>query len=189
MSSRYVEPGKSRIVTERVDGVEQLRIPFRRQWFALVFISVWLTGWTFGGIAAIGEVVVSHEPFLLVWLGFWALGWVFAAGTVALQLGGSEIIRVAGRDLETSVGVGPWRWRKLYRGDQIRHLRSSDPNPMGWPFWSQQLPFPGMMRAGAIKFDYGAKTIAAAGAIEEAEGRTVVDWLRPRLPRSAAEGE
>ena len=89
MSSRYVEPGKSRIVTERVDGVEQLRIPFRRQWFALVFISVWLTAWTFGGIAAMAEMVVSPEPFLVLWLAFWAVGWVFAAGTVAMQLGGS----------------------------------------------------------------------------------------------------
>jgi hypothetical protein len=187
MSSRYVEPGKSSIVTERVDGVEQLRIPYRRQWFVLIFLSVWLTGWSFGGIAALGEMVVSPEPFLVVWLAFWAVGWVFAAGTVAMQLGGSEIVRVAGRDLETSVGVGRWRWRRLYRGDQIRHLRSSDPNPLGWPFRAQQMSFPGMTRAGAIKFDYGARTIAAAGAVDEAEGRTIVEWLRPKLPRSAVE--
>jgi hypothetical protein len=186
MAGRYIEPEQTRIRSERVDGVEQMRIPFRRNWFALIFLSVWLTGWTFGGIAAMGDLVVSGEPFLFVWLIFWALGWVFAAATVAMQIAGSDIIRVVGRDLETSVGVGKLRFRKLYRGDQIRHLRSSDPNPMGFPWRVQQFPFTGA-KAGAIKFDYGAKTICAAGSAEEAEGRMIVEWLRPKLPRSAVE--
>lgn len=39
----------------------------------------------------------------------------------------------------------------------------------------------------AAKFDYGAETIYAAGGVDEADGRTIVDWLRPRLPRSATD--
>ncbi len=188
MSSPYVEPQQCSFIREQVDGAEQLRIPFRRQWFALVFISVWLVFWTIGGIAAMGALVVSGEPFLVLWLAFWALGWVFAAVTVALQIGGSEIIRVVGgRDLEISVGAGRWRWRKLYRGDQTRPLTSSDPNPMGWPFRAQQLQFPGMTKMGSVKFDYGAKTIRAAASVDEPEGRMIVEWLRLKLPRSATE--
>lgn len=186
MPSRYVEPQHCRFIRERVGGAEQLRVPFQRQWFSLVFISVWLIFWTLGGIAAMGALVVSGQPFLVVWLAFWALGWVFAAVTVALQLGGSEIIRVIGRDLEISTGVGRWRIRRLYRGDQIRRLRSSDPNPFGWPFRAQQLPWAGM-KAGSIKFDYGAKTISAAGSVDEAEGRMILDWLGPKLPTAASD--
>jgi hypothetical protein len=188
MSSHYVEPQSACFIEERVDGAEQLRIPFRRQWFALIFISVWLTFWTVSGVAAMGALILSREPFLVLWLAFWSLGWVFAAVTVAMQIGGCEIIRVVGgRDLEISIGAGRWRFRKLYRGDQIRNLASSDPNPMGIPFRVQQLPFPGVGRGGAIKFDYGAKTVRAALTLDEAEGRMIADWLRSKLPRNATE--
>ena len=197
MGTRYVEPQEKRFISEHVDGVEQVRIPFRRNWFALIFLCVWLTFWTMGGIVAGGVLLMSlfgqpsaggqADPFLAVWLIFWAIAWVFAAMNVALQLGGSEILKVEGRDLDISVGVGRWRWRKVYRGDEIRKLRSSDPNPMGWPFGARAMTFPGFNRAGAIKFDYGARTIRAAGSVDEPEGQMIVEWLRPKLPRTAAE--
>jgi hypothetical protein len=186
MGTRYVEPQSSRFVQERIDGAEQIRIPMRRNWFVLIFLSFWICGWTIGGVAAMYEVSRDFNWFLVFWLGGWALGWAFAAVTIASQIAGSEIIRVLGRDLETSIGVGRIRWRRLYRGDHIRNLRSSDPNPMGWPFRFQQTNI-FRPRAGAIKFDYGSQTICAATSAEEAEGRMVVDWLRPRLPRTATE--
>ena len=185
MGTRYVEPQSSRLLQERIDGVDQIRIPMRRNWFVLIFISFWICGWTVGGITAIYQLSTNFDWFLIFWLGGWALGWVFAAATICSQIAGSEIIRVLGRDLETNVGVGKLRWRRLYRGDHIRNLRSADPNPMGWPFRTQQMnPF--RPRAGAIKFDYGSQTIFAAGSAEEAEGRMIVDWLIPKLPRTAA---
>ena len=205
MGTRYVEPQNCRFITERFDGIDQIRIPYKRNWFTLIFLSVWLTGWTIGGFAAAGALIsglTGHQDlsdgggnlsnggvnlFLFVWLIFWAFGWIFATTTVALQLGGSEILKVAGRDLEISSGVGSWRRRKLYRGDQIRNLTSSDPNPMGWPIGARAMTFPGFNRAGAIKFDYGARTIRAAGSVDESEGRMIVDWLKPKLPRTATE--
>src|SRR5438105_3770857 len=154
MGTRYVEPQSSRLLQERIDGVDQIRIPMRRNWLILIFVSFWICGWTVGGMTAIYQVSENFDWFLIFWLGGWALGWVFAAATIWSQIAGSEIIRVMGRDLETSVGVGKLRWRRLYRGDHIRNLRSADPNPMGWPFRTQQAnPF--RPRAGAIKFDYG----------------------------------
>jgi hypothetical protein len=188
MQSRYIEPEASRFRREIVEGIEQIRIPMRRNWFVLLFIGFWICGWTVGGIAAMTEVAKNPEAFLIFWLGAWALGWIFAAATIASQIGGSEIIRVVGGDLEISDGVGTLRRRRLYRGDHIRRLIGSDPNPMGFPFrfGSNQLPF-ARPRQGAIKFDYGAQTIYAANSIDEAEGRMIVTWLSPKLPRSAAE--
>ena len=58
---------------------------------------------------------------------------------------------------------------------------------MGWPFGARPAGFPGFNRAGAIKFDYGAKTIRAGSSVDEAEGRMIVDWLRPKLPQSATD--
>jgi hypothetical protein len=186
MKSRYVEPRASRLRQESVEGIEQMRIPMRRNWFVLLFIGFWICGWTAGGAAAIHQLSRDFDSFLLFWLGGWAVGWVFAALSIGSQIAGSEIVRVVGADLETSIGIGQLRWRRLYRGTQILNLSSSDPNPMGWPFRTQQInPF--RPRAGAIKFDYGAQTIFAATSAEEAEGRIVVEWLKPRLPRGATE--
>ena len=191
MSSYYVEPRESRFIRERIDGVEQIRIPMRRNWFVLLFLSFWICGWTVGGLAATAQLSQQFDWFLVFWLGGWLLGWVFAAATIGSQLAGAQIIRVAGRDLEMSIGVGRLRRRRLYRGDRIRNLDSSDPNPMGWEWWQRggQSPFGvfGHQHQGAIKFDYGAETIYAASSATEAEGRMIVDWLKPRLPRSATE--
>lgn len=186
MGSQYIEPQSSRLINERVDGMEQIRIPMRLNWFILLFVGFWICGWTVGGIAAIREVSQNFDWFLVFWLGGWAIGWVFAALTIGSQIAGSEIIRVVGSDLETSIGVSQLRWRRLYRGDHIRNLRCSDPNPNRWPFRVQQTnPF--RPRAGAIKFDYGAQTLFAASWAEEAEGRLIVDWLKTKLPRTATE--
>jgi hypothetical protein len=186
MGSRYIEPQLSRFIRECVEGVEQLRIPMRRNWFTLVFLGFFICGWSVPGIVAIDQVSQNFDWFLIFWLGGWALCLTFAAATICSQIAGSEIIRVVGRDLETSVGVGGLRWRRLYRGDHIRNLRSSDPNPPGWLFrWQQTNPF--RPRAGALKFDYGSETIFAASSSEEAEGRMIVDWLRPKLPTSATD--
>jgi len=185
MVTRYVEPHSARFIEERVEGIEQLRIPMRRNWFVLLFVGFWIVMWTFGGIVAIVQVIQHFELFLIVWLAMWALGWCFAAVTIATQIAGSEIIRVVGRDLEISVGAGKLRRRRLYRGDQVRNLRSSDPNPWGMPWRMPAMPFG--MKLGAVKFDYGARTVAAAASVDEAEGAMIVDWLKARLPRGAAE--
>jgi len=191
MGTSYVQPQEAHFIKQRVDGTEQIRIPLRRNWFVLLFLCFWICLWTVGGVTAIDQVLTSFNLFLVFWLCMWVFGWVFAASTIAAQIGGSEIIRVVGRDLEISTGVGRFRRLRFYRGDMIRHLRSNDPNPFGWGGWHGRSfinsPFV-TARAGAIKFDYGSRTIYAATSIDEAEGRMIVDWLKPKLPTSATEG-
>ena len=64
-------------------------------------------------------------------------------------------------------------------------MQSSDPNPFGWPI--RQPANPLRARAGALKFDYGAQTLFAASSADEADGRQIVIWLAPKLPRTATE--
>ena len=59
-------------------------------------------------------------------------------------------------------------------------------HPSAWPSRMQQVPF-ARVRQGAIKFDYGAQTFYAASSADEAEGRMIVEWLRPKLPRSTSD--
>ena len=124
MSTRYVEPGETRFRKEVGEGGELLRIPYRRSWFVLLFLPVWLTGWTIGGVAAFVELLRTGEPFLAVWLIGWLLGELYASFELGNQLAGSKTVRVVGGDLELSSGFGPFRRTRRYRAAHIQRLRS-----------------------------------------------------------------
>ena len=173
---------------EEPDGAgARIRIPARKFVFAMLFLPVWLTGWTAGGIAAIYQVLTNFSAFLVLWLTFWAVAWVVAASTLAWMAFGSETLRVAGDDLEVAHHLFGWSRRKIYRGQEVRRLRVAAQAP--WPFRFQwHMPLLMGDRMGAVKFDYGARTIHVAGGLDEAEGRAVVERLAARLPRAAGDG-
>lgn len=179
----YETLGKERFEIDRSGPVETIRIRARRQVFALLFLPVWLTLWTFGGVAAISQVMHEFNLFICLWLCGWAAGWVFAASTIAWMLTGSETVRVVGHDLEVGLQIGPWKRGKLYQGAQIRELKPAPSNPfsrftLGGPFMRQT-------QGGAVQFNYGARTVRLAAGLDEAEGRMIVERLRKSLPATA----
>ena len=176
----YVEPRKARHRVEIVDGKEQLTIPFRRNWFALLFLPLWLCGWALGEVFAITEISRTFHPFLAVWLFGWTIGGAFAFATWAAQFGG-ERLRVVNRDLEVSAGVGAVRRTWRYRGKAIENLRAWTPDDDMFGFRRNQRPFWLRPRTGAVKFDYGADSIFLATGVDEPEGRMIADWLARRL--------
>jgi hypothetical protein len=179
----YETLGKERFVVDRSGPVEMIRIKARRQVFALLFLPVWLTGWTVGGVVAISQVLHEFSLFLCLWLCGWAVGWVFAAGTIAWMLMGAETVRVIGGDLELGTEIGPWKRGKLYQGAQIRDLRAAPANPL--TNFQLSGPFMRHMQIGAVQFTYGARTVRLAAGLDEAEGRMIVERLKKALPGSA----
>jgi hypothetical protein len=185
---RRFEPlGKARFHVEHESGFEKVVIPAGRNWFALIFLSFWLVGWTAGGIAVMTALVTGDNPdfFLAIWLVGWAVGWVFAASTVGWQLGGKTLLWV-----EPGALVSHWRMpllsrTKHYDLGQIRGLRASE---TGSPFGNfLRLDYPPFMpmQFGTIRFDYGARTVRLAPGLDEAEARLVVAQLAARLPHTA----
>ncbi|HZE69193.1 MAG TPA: hypothetical protein VE135_06655 [Pyrinomonadaceae bacterium] len=81
--------------TKDVDGIT-VRIKTKKNWFMLLFLPVWLTGWTFGGIAAITGLVTGQSPgpILLVWLCGWAVGETLAICSWVWSAFGQEKISV-----------------------------------------------------------------------------------------------
>jgi hypothetical protein len=187
MTSQYQPVREPRFSVEQTSEGEQIRIKARRQWFAMLFLPVWLTGWTFGGASAVGQILSQFEWFLAIWLCFWAAGWVVAAGTLLWMAVGSETLRVVDGDLEVAQNALGLSRRWLYEGRQIRQLRAADQ-----PLWASsfywQVPFVRSNRFGAVKFDYGSRTIAVAPGLDAAEGRMIVDQLGRWLPASAKQG-
>ena len=179
----YETLGKERFVVDRSGPVEMIRIKARRQVFALLFLPVWLTLWTVGGVTAITQVVQEFNLFICLWLCGWLLGWVFAAGTIAWMLMGAETVRVVGKDLELGTEIGPWKRSKLSQGAQIRDLRAAPANPL--TNFQLSGPFMRHMQIGAVQFTYGARTVRLAAGLDEAEGRLIVERLKKALPGSA----
>jgi hypothetical protein len=177
---RYVQPRPPRHRVAFVDGVEQVIVPARRNWFALPFLCVWLTFWTFGGITAMRELTREFQVFLAVWLIAWATGWLFAAASILWQITGRETIQVSNGDLLTELRAGPFRRIRCFRGNEVRNLRAAPQTIME----THQAAFvPILNRMGAIRFDHGARTIGLAGGVDEAEAAMICEWLRARLPR------
>jgi hypothetical protein len=180
----YEPIAKARFVIEPTQGGEQIRVKARRQIVPMLFLPLWLIGWTAAGAAAIWQLIHQFQPFLLLWLCAWAVAWVMAAGTLAWMFTGSETLRVVGSDLEVAQHALGWSRRWLYEGAQVRNLRVAD--QPAWPYRFQvQVPFLNIARTGSVKFDYGPRTVYAAPGLDDAEGRMIVERLRKRLPVSA----
>jgi hypothetical protein len=187
----HVEPESPRFSIEpTADGLRAV-IPARRNVFVLLFMCVWLGGWVFGEMHAIGELLSpsknSPQLFLAVWLAGWTLGGVFALGTVLWQLAGREVVSLGSTTLEHRVeafGIGR---TTSYRLSEVRNLRATDYSAN--PFTNQAAWFPPVTGSGfgPVAFDYGARTMRLAPALEEAEAKLLIGKLLPRMPRRLGE--
>jgi hypothetical protein len=183
MTSGYQPLAEARFRIEQTADGEQIKIKAARQIFPMLFLPIWLTGWTIGGITAITALFTNFQPFLLFWLMGWAVGWVAVAGTLAWMFTGSETLRLIGSDLEVAHHAVGFTRRWLYQGGQIRNL-SVAPQP-AWPFrFNWQVPFVVPDRTGSVKFNYGARTYYAAPGLDDTEGQMIVERLLKRLPKA-----
>jgi hypothetical protein len=183
----YVPIAQPRFAVETTGDGEQVRVKARAHPILVVFLTIWLAGWTVGGGVVILQLLTEFEAFLVVWLCGWATAWVAVAVSLIWMFTGSETLRVVGTDLEIAQHAVGLNRRWTYQGAQVRNLRVA--NQPGWPFQLNfQLPFWRVSRIGSVKFDYGPRTVFAAAGLDDAEGQMIVDWLLKRLPRTPRSG-
>jgi len=97
----------------------------RRQWGVIVFLLVWLAGWTLGGgMAAVQLPRVSpgEAAFLLVWLSLWLAGEVSAFATLAWLLRGRELLTATSESLELRWRIGPFARTKLFAAAAVQRV-------------------------------------------------------------------
>lgn len=76
---------------------DTLVVTFRARRSGLVFLGIWFTFWTYGGLAALHELRVADRGtrvFFLFWLCGWAIGELLAAVLIAWQLAGRDVLTV-----------------------------------------------------------------------------------------------
>ena len=179
-------PG-ARFRMEFIEGTEWTVTRASRNWLVIPFISVWLIGWTAGGIAAVTQFIRGEaQLFLAVWLVGWVFGWLFAATWLGWQLAGRLQISVQGGALVYQWSMPLVTKTKRYDTQQIRNLRAGRATwPWGSGFMSVSYPPFIPTVPGSVQFDYGGRTVNVMPGLDEAEGSMIVDWLAPRLPTSA----
>ena len=185
----HVHPTEPRFtIQDTFNGIEAT-IPAARNGFVLLFMSAWIVGWGVGELSAIHQLL-SHgngppELFMLAWLAGWTMGGAWAAGTIAWQLGGREVVVVGPSTLQHRIeafGIGRTRTYQLADVKDFRTVelvRSPFANQSAW------LPsFTGSV--GAVAFDYGARTYRFAPSLDEAEAKLLVSKLGARLSGRSA---
>jgi hypothetical protein len=171
-----IEPTEPRYTVVRSGSGVTVTTRPRRNWLMLLFIGVWLGGWTIGGATALAQVLRPGEgrAFLFFWLAGWLCGELYAITVVLWQLTGREEITISSGNLEHRVCAGGLSRAREFTGANIKHLRAS-PQTLS-PWMDQRSWMPPLFGAGhgAIAFDYGAKTYRIGAGLDEAEARLVL---------------
>ena len=151
----------------------------RRMWGELVFLTIWLTFWTVGGIAA--TVAFMSAPwggraFLAVWLCGWVFGECAAVVAIAWQLLGHEVLTVTQEQLEVRQAVGRFSRTKRYEAALVRDVGAA---PV--PTDADEKP----RKDFCVQFLYRDETVSVGERLDKHEAEHVASLVVARIrPRS-----
>jgi hypothetical protein len=169
------------------DGIRAI-VPSRKNWFVIVFLSLWMCGWFAGESSALAQLLghpvagkAQTAGFLGIWLTVWTIGGFVFSAVLLWQVTGREIISMNSLSLVHRVeALGMGRTRSYRIGD-VKDLRASFNAFYGYERWGRTgLPF-GVGGAGSLVFDYGARTIRMLPGLDEAEAKMLVKEFSTRL--------
>jgi hypothetical protein len=177
--------GKRIELSKQLGGITA-RIKTRKNIFLLIFLPIWLTGWTFGGIAAITAVLIgtNETGFLIFWLCGWFIGETFAISAWLWNACGQEVV---------SINRGLFEYKRELFGQSITkksipikelsNLRAAGVYGSMWSFGHSmsQWGFGG----GVVAVDQGWETYRFGIGLEEKEAMALVAELKPYLPETS----
>ena len=166
-----------------ISGIE-IHIKAKREWGSIVFLPVWLVGWTFGGIMAMKWVLhpgpSTPRAFISLWLLGWALGEVWATYQWLWTAFGNEVVQIreGGLTIKRDI-LGRGRSRSFPIGT-VSNLRASGffPSSSYWDNYLAQMKLGG----GTVGFDSQGQTRRFGIQLTEPEAQHVVQELKPYLP-------
>lgn len=166
----------------------QISIASKKNWWMLLFLPLWLAGWTQGGVLEIRSLLDPHsgQPalFMVLWLVLWAFAELFVAYAWLWNAFGKEVVTVRLGNLVLKRDILGFGRSRLFPVSEISHLRSSGLFGSFRLGWAGTLNFWGLS-GGMIAFESGRKTHRFGIHLEEDEATQVVAELvkcPPKLP-------
>jgi hypothetical protein len=160
-----------------------VRVRAPRNWGALIFLPIWLAGWTFGGVLAIGSFLREPQLFLGVWLLGWAAGEAFAVLAWSWAAFGEEVLTIGERVISVAKRIGPFQKARSHPLHEASDIRAA-----GW--FGSPTSFSDSMRpwgltGGTLAFDHSGKPVRFGIGLNEHEARQLAAELAPYM-RGAA---
>ncbi len=108
-----------------------IQIQAAKNWFFLVFGTIWLTGWTIGGITTIGALIGGRDdwPLLVLWLCGWVVGETFVSLAILWTAFGEEIISIREGSFEHVRHIFGFGRRRSIPLRKLSRLRPKGPFP------------------------------------------------------------
>jgi hypothetical protein len=164
-----VRPSPMRSTISQEAGELRICIPCLRKWTVLVFFSVWLPLWTYGGLEVGQKVARQFDLFSFFWMCFWVFSEARVIYIVLRMLFGRDIAIVTAGTFSVRKELFGFGRTNTYIVSEMRDLRFQP-------------------EASRIAFDYGAKTLAFAEEIQEAEANELIRLIGSRCKISPALG-
>lgn len=157
----------------------KILIPSKKNWFIIIFLSIWLVGWFFGEKSAIIDLLGSNnigiDLFMMVWLTGWTFGGVFAIIVLLWNLAGKETIYIDKGIFQIDKSIFSIIIRsKKYETKSIKNLELNPAQNIASLFAQKNIGDFWGLTGGKLRFDYGMKTIKFGIGIDEAEARHLI---------------
>ena len=165
----FEDPPRTRSKVIEEGSALEIRIPLRRPIPTMLFLPVWLAGWTYGGWVTGHRLLRQFDWFSFFWMGGWTVGECWAIYWFLRTATGWDLVLASADCLalrKTAVGLGV---TKNYRPSDLRNFR-----------FQPELQKSRGSRPSGIAFDFGAKTITFASGIDEAEANQLISLITSR---------
>lgn len=184
----HVQPPAGRSRIDYLPDAVRVEIPAKRNWFVILFLSVWLCAWTVGEIMVPTQFLTGKLPgpavaFSLVWLAMWTMGGAVVMATIAWNLLGREIVHATPSGVEVRLDVRGLGRSRSYDPKSISNLRLESAQAYN-PFDPRTSMSVWGLGGGRIAFDYGASTVRFGSRLDDPEVREIIKALERVLPRT-----
>ncbi|WLQ15674.1 hypothetical protein O5O45_07065 [Hahella aquimaris] len=146
--------------------------------FQTYFLGVWLVAWAFGWVSGVSsllsEPIGFNSIFMLVWTTFWTIGGLFAGLWLAWKTNGFEQLIIDSDQFKIKHNVFGFGPEKVYSTSECQNLRAA--GYFGNKNKHSLLHQIGM-KGGVVVVESNGQDIRFGVSLEENEAQEIVDLL------------
>ncbi|MEX0406993.1 hypothetical protein ABGN05_15115 [Aquibium sp. LZ166] len=171
-------------IRKTADGIGVYN-PTRRKIGLILFMIVWLGGWSVGEFFALTEIFGGGSPFpadifLMFWVTAWTFGGVIVWSVVAWQLFGVEkLFLIDGGAVVVERGFGPLKRRKVYPVEKVTEVGFAPP--------AAKSAADGFLSRGRVRFFVDGKPAGFGIELDDKEAGQVIDLMTRFIERHTVE--
>jgi hypothetical protein len=173
--SLIAERGDERVTIRETEDGLGIHNPTHRQMPVIVFLLLWLGGWSFGEYFALYEIfsggMSEGRSFLIFWVTFWTLGGLAAWWFVLWQMFGVEQLFITSGAVVHEIGLWRFRRRSVYPLSSVRDFALSSSSTSK------------NSRTRAINFKVDGKSRGFGVAMSKTEAEASLEAIRKYIAR------